>query len=154
MNFGQAIEMLKKGLKVARKGWNGNGIFIELQVPDAHSKMTQPYIFIDTLGLQTNNPNAPKGRVPWFASQTDMLAEDWQIVENEEVEKTDGFTLTVDDVYIVWWSKTLQNWKALVSTTVSDGMYYEVTYNGDKDEIYVDAYKKWKNKQIKNTISI
>ena len=58
---------------------------------------------------------------------------------NEEVEKTDGFTLTVDDVYIVWWSKTLQNWKALVSTTVSDGMYYEVTYNGDKDEIYVDA---------------
>ena len=70
------------------------------------------------------------------------------------MEKTDGFTLTVDDVYIVWWSKTLQNWKALVSTTVSDGMYYEVTYNGDKDEIYVDAYKKWKNKQIKNTISI
>ena len=80
MNFGQAIEMLKKGLKVARKGWNGNGIFIELQVPDAHSKMTQPYIFIDTLGLQTNNPNAPKGRVPWLASQTDMLAGDWQIV--------------------------------------------------------------------------
>ena len=65
---------------------------------------------------------------------------------NEEVEKTDGFTLTVDDVYIVWWSKTLQNWKALVSTTVSDGMYYEVTYNGDKQETYIDAYKKWKNK--------
>ena len=63
---------------------------------------------------------------------------------NEEVEKTDGFTLTVDDVYIVWWSKTLQNWKALVSTTVSDEMYYEVTYNGDKQETYIDAYKKWK----------
>ncbi len=69
---------------------------------------------------------------------------------NEEVEKTDGFTLTVDDVYIVWWSKTLQNWKALVSTTVSDGMYYEVTYNGDKKETYVDAYKKWKNKRIED----
>ena len=67
---------------------------------------------------------------------------------NEEVEKTDGFTLTVDDVYIVWWSKTLQNWKALVSTTVSDGMYYEVTYNGDKQETYIDAYKKWKNKRV------
>lgn len=67
---------------------------------------------------------------------------------NEEVEKTDGFTLTVDDVYVVWFCKTLQNWKALVSTTVSDGMYYEVTYNGDKDEIYVDAYKKWKNKCV------
>ena len=68
---------------------------------------------------------------------------------NEEVEKTDGFTLTVDDVYIVWWSKTLQNWKALVSTTVSDGMYYEVTYNGDKKELYFDAYKKFENKCIK-----
>ena len=67
---------------------------------------------------------------------------------NEEVEKTDGFVLTVDDVYVVWFCKTLQNWKALVSTTVSDGMYYEVTYNGDKDEIYVDAYKKWKNKCV------
>lgn len=67
---------------------------------------------------------------------------------NEDVEKTDGFTLTVDDVYIVWWSKTLQNWKALLSTTVSDGMYYEVTYNGDKQETYIDAYKKWKNKCV------
>lgn len=81
MKFGEAIEKLKQGKKVARNGWNGNGIFIELQVPDEYSKMTQPYIFIDTLGLQTNNPNAPKGRVPWLASQTDMLAEDWQIVE-------------------------------------------------------------------------
>ena len=67
---------------------------------------------------------------------------------NEEAEKTDGFVLTVDDVYIVWWSKTLQNWKALVSTNVSDGMYYEVTYNGDKQETYIDAYKKWKNKRV------
>ena len=81
LTFGLAIEALKKGHKVARTGWNGNGIFIELQVPDTHSKMTQPYIFIDTLGLQTNNPNAPKGRVPWLASQTDMLAEDWRIIE-------------------------------------------------------------------------
>ena len=77
MNFGQAIESLKQGKKVARQGWNGKGIFIELQVPDAHSKMTQPYIFIDTTGLQTDNQKAPKNRVPWLASQTDMLAEDW-----------------------------------------------------------------------------
>ncbi len=81
MNFGKAIELLKKGYKVARKGWNGKGIFIELQVPDEHSKMTQPYIYIDTLGLQTTNPNAPKGRVPWLASQTDMLAEDWEVLQ-------------------------------------------------------------------------
>ena len=44
--------------------------------------------------------------------------------------------------------KTVQNFKALVSTTVSDGMYYEITYNGDKNELYLDAYKKWENKKI------
>jgi hypothetical protein len=77
MNFGQSIESLKQGKKVARQGWNGKGIFIELQVPDTHSKMTHPYIFIDTTGLQTDNQKAPKNRVPWLASQTDMLAEDW-----------------------------------------------------------------------------
>lgn len=48
-------------------------------------------------------------------------------------------------VYIVWFSKTLQNWKALLSTTLPDGMYYEVTYNGDKREAYIDAYKKFDN---------
>jgi hypothetical protein len=83
MNFGQALEDLKIGAKVARKGWNGKGIFIELQVPDENSKMTSPYIFIDTTGLQTDNSNAPKSRVPWLASQTDMLAEDWVIVLND-----------------------------------------------------------------------
>lgn len=67
---------------------------------------------------------------------------------NSRVEKTDNVALTEDDVYIVWFSKTLQNWKALVSTNISDGMYYEVTYNGDKKETYLDAYKKWENKCI------
>lgn len=80
MNFGKAIEALKEGNKVARKGWNGKGIFIELQVPDEDSKMTSPYIFIDTTGLQTDNENARKSRVPWLASQTDMLAEDWVVL--------------------------------------------------------------------------
>jgi len=81
MNFGQAIEALKSGEKVQRTGWNGKGIFIELQRPDERSKMTSPYIFIDTTGLQTDNPSAPKSRVPWLASQTDMLADDWCVVE-------------------------------------------------------------------------
>ncbi len=81
MNFGQAIESLKSGKRVARAGWNGKGIFIELQKPDEHSKMTHPYIFIDTTGLKTDNLYAPKDRVPWVASQTDMLAEDWATVE-------------------------------------------------------------------------
>jgi len=81
MNFGQAIEALKKGKRVARAGWNGVGIFIELQLPDENSKMTGPYIFIDTTGLQTDNDGAPKIRVPWLASQTDMLSGDWEVVD-------------------------------------------------------------------------
>ncbi len=67
---------------------------------------------------------------------------------NANVDVTDGKKLTMEDVFIVWFSKTLQNWKALVSTTVSDGMYYEITHNGDKVETYLDAYKKWDNKCI------
>lgn len=61
---------------------------------------------------------------------------------NSHVDVTDNVILTENDVYIVWFSKTLQNWKALVSTNVSDGMYYEVTYNGDSKETYLDVYKK------------
>ncbi len=69
---------------------------------------------------------------------------------NGEADCTDkNGKITLDDVYIVWLCKTLQNHKAMLSTTVSDGMYYEVTYNGDKKELYVDAYKKWKNFAIK-----
>lgn len=49
------------------------------------------------------------------------------------------------DVFVVWFSKTLQNWKTLISTSLPDGMYYEVTYNGDKREVYLDAYKKFDN---------
>ena len=64
---------------------------------------------------------------------------------NARVDATDGRRLTMEDVFIVWFSKTLQNWKALISTTAPDGMYYEVTYNGDKREVYLDAYKKWEN---------
>ena len=52
-------------------------------------------------------------------------------------------------VYIVWKCKTLQNWKYLISSDLLDGMYYELTYNGDKKEWYLDAYKKFENKVIK-----
>ncbi len=62
------------------------------------------------------------------------------------LEKTDTHvTFGLDEVYVVWFVKVLQNWKALVSTTLPDGMYYEVTYNGEKGETYIDAYKKFDN---------
>lgn len=69
---------------------------------------------------------------------------------NNHIDKSDNIEITIDDVYIVWMCKILQNNKALVSTTLSDGMYYEITYNGDKNETYIDCYKKWENYTIKN----
>lgn len=64
---------------------------------------------------------------------------------NKRLDKSDSKQITEDDVFIVWMCKTLQNNKAMASTTLFDGMYYELTYNGDKKELYVDAYKKWEN---------
>lgn len=54
-------------------------------------------------------------------------------------------TFKPEDVYVVWFCRTLQNWKAMLSTTFPDGMYYEVTYDGDRHVSYVDSYKKWNN---------
>lgn len=68
---------------------------------------------------------------------------------NEHVDTTNRAALTSEDVYVVWSCKTLGNNKALLSTTVPDGMYYEITYNGLKKEAYFDAYKKWENKCIR-----
>lgn len=68
---------------------------------------------------------------------------------NEHLDKSDNVQVSEDNVFVVWSCKTLQNNKALVSTTLYDGMYYELTYNGDKKEVYLDAYKKFENKAIK-----
>ena len=74
MDFAMAITELKEGRRCTRKGWNGKGQFVEMQVPDAHSKMTLPYIYITTV---------QGDRVPWLASQTDIIAEDWEIIEGD-----------------------------------------------------------------------
>lgn len=84
LNFGEVIEGLRNGWSFARRGWNGKGIYITLQVPDINSKMSLPYIYITTTSLDTDNPDAPKGVVPWLASQTDMLAEDWETFKLED----------------------------------------------------------------------
>lgn len=66
----------------------------------------------------------------------------------EHLDKSDE--PPIFDVYTVWKAKILQNWKYLISSTLFDGMYYELTYNGDKAEWYLDAYKKFENRVIKN----
>ena len=71
-NFGDALAFLKAGGQVCRKGWNGKGQYIQLQVPDANSKMKKPYIFICPVDGEL---------VPWIALQTDLLANDWQIAQ-------------------------------------------------------------------------
>jgi hypothetical protein len=83
LDFGQALAALKTGKRVQRAGWNGKGLTLELQVPDAHSKMTLPYIFMaypTTPASDTAPVNHLNARVPWLASQTDILAEDWRIL--------------------------------------------------------------------------
>lgn len=70
--IGQAIKSMWDGVKVSRRNWNGKNQFLQLQVPDENSKMTLPYIYITTV---------QGDRVPWLASQTDILALDWFIVE-------------------------------------------------------------------------
>lgn len=90
------------------------------------------------VGIRNNNEFVKKCKeivVDYFNSQADSTDKNGKITE--------------ENVFIVWSVKVLQNNKALVSTTISDGMYYEITYNGDKKEIYVDAYKKWKNYVVK-----
>ncbi len=68
MDIGETMHRLKLGAKMAREGWNGPGQYLQLQVPDEHSKMTLPYIYIHTVQGDL---------VPWLASQTDILAQDW-----------------------------------------------------------------------------
>ena len=70
MDFGEAIRALRNGDKVVRFGWNGKGMWLGLQVPDANSKMSLPYIYMRTVQGDL---------VPWLASQTDILASDWAI---------------------------------------------------------------------------
>ena len=71
MDFGQALMYLRTGSKVARAGWNGKNMWLALQRPDTHSKMTLPYIYMSTVQGDL---------VPWLASQTDLLADDWSVV--------------------------------------------------------------------------
>ena len=76
-DFSEALLRLKEGAKIARTGWNGKGLWLEIQRPDAHSKMTLPYVF---MSYPDDAKTTPGARVPWLASQTDLLADDWMEV--------------------------------------------------------------------------
>lgn len=78
MCIGGAMHHLKKGEKLQREGWNGKGLWLEHQTPDKNSKMTLPYVYINYPNDAINTPGA---RVPWLASQTDILANDWRVIE-------------------------------------------------------------------------
>ena len=78
--IGWAVDQLQKGYAVGRAGWNGKGMYLKLQEPDANSKMTLPYVYMKT---------AQGDLVPWLCSQTDLLAEDWEEVELDEDEESD-----------------------------------------------------------------
>lgn len=71
LDFGGALEALRGGKRVARKGWNGEGMYVALQEPDEHSKMKRPYLYMSPVDGEL---------VPWVASQTDILATDWTVV--------------------------------------------------------------------------
>ena len=82
-----------------------------------------------------------------FISQCKRMVFDYTI---EHIDKSDELVkLAISDVFVVWYCKALQNHKALLSTPLHDGMYYEITYNGDMKKYYFDAYKKFEHKDIK-----
>lgn len=90
LSFGAALEAAERGERIARKGWNGRGIFVfkvsggavtpVTKAPNTPVLSVGPFLAIDTNGLQSDNPDAPRSVVPWLASQTDMLAQDWTVV--------------------------------------------------------------------------
>ena len=77
MDIGDCVKALRSGKKVSRSGWNGKGLWLELQIPDKNSKMTLPYVYIN---YPADAKTTPGARCPWLASQTDLLADDWGIV--------------------------------------------------------------------------
>lgn len=76
MDIGEAIEAMRDTAAVRREGWNGKGMWIKLQLVDVNSKMTAPYVYMKT---------ATNDLIPWLCSQSDLLANDWQLVDDEEV---------------------------------------------------------------------
>lgn len=100
MNFGEALTLVNNGFKIHRTGWNGNGMWVELQRPDVNSKMTLPYLFL----------TYPDGRtVPWLASQTDLLSSDWDVrgtVPSAPMMRFKSESVIVEEIKKPHWTQT------------------------------------------------
>lgn len=77
-SFSAALDAVKQGKAIRRSGWNGSGLMVKAQMPDEHSKMTLPYLYIE---YPDNAKTTPGARCPWLASQTDIMADDWMIID-------------------------------------------------------------------------
>ena len=86
-----------------------------------------------------------KGYIEFSEFARQVVADYW----NEKNDTTNEISITKDDVFLTWYAKELQNQKAMLSTNQPDGTYFELTLNGDKQEAYLDVYKKWENRVIK-----
>jgi hypothetical protein len=124
---------------------------ITVQLEDsyfAHLRESLLYGFADTICVEANlipaeeksMDEAKKAPELSYMEEAKKQVRQYVLMHLDLSDPTPEF-----DVYVVWFSKTLQNWKALVSTTLPDKMYYEVTFNGDKNEMYIDAYVKLNN---------
>ena len=155
MEFSKALEAMKNGAAVKLPSWKG---FWKLE--DGRIKMHCKDGKILDL-CETEDILYALGNVlsnDWEILDEDVVtekepllafdSEDFQRYVRErilEMCQNDGFDITLSDVYVVWYSKSLQNHKGLFATTLKDGLYYEATYNGDKRELYIDVYKKQAN---------
>lgn len=128
MDFGNAIRELKNGKSLYRKGWNGKGICIKLMNASDSQDMTQDYIYIDTTGLKTDNRDAPKSRVPWLASQTDLLANDWKT--EEQVQKTSNGKISFIDVDGKRHEELSKGLTSVESKLDNNKMTYQVNFYG------------------------
>jgi hypothetical protein len=84
--FGLALELAKQGYSIARRGWNDKGLKVSMQIPTELSKMTLPYLYIQYLSTPASDsaPNSYiNAKVPWLASQTDILSSDWYVVQSD-----------------------------------------------------------------------
>lgn len=84
-DFGTAVRLMVDGAKMARRAWNNKGNFIAYYKPKIGEFMTIPFLYIDTTHVQTSNPFTRKGRAPWTPAQCDLIANDWYVLDTDEV---------------------------------------------------------------------